>query len=280
MVYHSAYFTTRIDTIAKNGLLDEKSIQFYRALFEYLDAEYSRYAGLPGLPAVRGEDLPLSRHSAVILNGDMLRTLAAGTGPLAAIMAAHHPGLVLEPLTGPLAKDENALSGLVVPFLTMDHERMAALSLSHKTGLEEFVFIMTNLLRPLMALLRERSAAIIPEGGSPLLCPFCGQYPDMAVIGGGDEGKRFLHCSLCGLRWTFKRLACAVCGTEDASKLEYLSTEEDTRYRIDVCHECGGYIKTLRLDKFEEPEARDLAVENVITAGLDGAALREGYRRP
>lgn len=280
MVNHSTYFTTRTDTIMKNGLLDEKSVQFYRALFEYLDAEYSRYAGLPGLPEVRGEDLPLSQHSAVILAGDMPRALAAGTGPLAAIMAAHHPGLVLEPLTGSLSRDVSALSGLAVPFLAMDHEGMAALSLSHKTGLEEFVFVMTNLLRPLMALLRERTAALIPATGSPLLCPFCGQYPDMAVIGGGDEGKRHLHCSLCGLRWTFKRLACAVCGTEDSSKLEYLSMEGDTRYRIDVCHECGGYVKTVRLDKFEDMEARDLAVENVITAGLDGAAMREGYRRP
>lgn len=277
---HTGYFEARADDIINKGLLDETSVAFYRALFELQGREYGRFASLPSLPPVGAEDLPLSRHAGVVLTDDLLASVAEGAGPLGAVMAEHHPGLALEPLLGPMARDRAAFSELGAVFLALDHERLAALSLRYKTGIEECVFILTNLLRPVMTLLREKSAPLIPPAGSPLLCPFCGHYPDMSVIGGGEEGRRLLHCSLCGHRWPFKRLSCAVCGTEDPAKLEYLSSEGDTRYRIDVCHECGGYIKTVRLDKFEEVDSCDLAVENILTAGLDGAAMREGYRRP
>ena len=85
-------------------------------------------------------------------------------GPLGAIMAEHHPGLVLEPLLGPVARDAAAFRVLAAAFLAMDTERLAALSLRYKTGIEECVFILTNLLRPVMSLLRERSAAFHPRG--------------------------------------------------------------------------------------------------------------------
>ncbi len=277
---HTGYLAARADTIIKNGLLDEKSVAFYRALFVHQGTEHGRHASLPSLPAVREEDLPLSQHGGTILTDDLLASVAAGAGPLSAIMAEHHPGLVLEPLLGPIARDAAAFRELASAFLAMDHEKLTALSTRYKTGIEECVFILTNLLRPVMSLLRELTTAIIPATGSPVLCPFCGHDPDMSLIGGGEEGKRFLHCSLCGHRWPFKRISCAVCGTEDNTKLEYLSAEGDTRYRIDVCHDCGGYIKTVRLDKFEEMDGCDLVVENIMTAGLDGAAMREGYRRP
>jgi molybdenum cofactor guanylyltransferase len=277
---HSSYFLAREEAVVKSGLLDAGSARFYRDLFRYLDAEHTRYAALPAMPEARSGDLPLSQHGEAVLTGEALRALAAGASPLSDMMALHHPGLVLEPLLGPLAHDTDSLRTLVLTFMAMDRERMASLATEYRIGLDECVFIVTNLLRPYLGLLRERSAAIIPQNGSPLLCPFCGYLPDMAVIGGGDDGKRFLHCSLCGHLWQFKRLACAVCGTEDAAKLECLSSEDDQRYRIDVCHECGGYVKTVRLDRLEGIDSCDLTVENVITAGFDGAALREGYRRP
>lgn len=277
---HSGYFAAHADDISRNGLLDDKSVSFYRDLLELQDLEYQRYSSLPSIPAIGGQNIPLSQNHGAILTDDLLSSVAAGVRPLGGLMAKHHPGLSLEPLLEPMAGGALSLREPVSAFLAMDYDRLSALSAQYKTGIEECIFMLTNILRPLLSLLRERSTSLISAAGSPLRCPFCGQYPDMSLIGGGEEGKRFLHCSLCGHRWPFKRIACAVCGTEDASKLEYLSAEGDTRYRIDVCRECGGYIKTVRLDKFEESEGCDLMVENIMTAGLDGAAMREGYRRP
>jgi FdhE protein len=131
-----------------------------------------------------------------------------------------------------------------------------------------------------MAALRERSSLLINETETDVLCPFCGYYPDMAAIVSGKDGKRFLHCSLCGHRWPFRRIMCAVCGTEDADKLENLTPEGDTRNRIDVCRSCNGYIKTLRFDSIDALDECDLSVENIFTAGLDSAALKKGFSRP
>lgn len=277
---HAAYFQGRSGDIVKKGYLDEQSARFYQALFEYQRDEHARYAALADLPAVRVEDLPLSKNSGIILAEASLSAVAAGAGALSSLIAKHHPGLMLEPLADPIANDTTALKELTGAFLAGDHDMISVLALRYKTGTEECVFVLANLLRPFMAALRERSGAAVPETELQRLCPFCGYYPDMSVIGGGEEGGRFLHCALCENRWQYKRVACTVCGTEDASKLEYLSSEDDRRYRIDVCDECGGYIKTIRLEKLQEPEACDPVVENILTARLDSAAIKKGYRRP
>ena len=81
-------------------------------------------------------------------------------------------------------------------------------------------------------------------------CPVCGSFPSIAVlsrpektaleslIGGG--GKKFLHCSLCGHEWYFRRDTCPACqnaepGTKEifyASKAKQERTRQDGRGRI------------------------------------------------
>ena len=56
-------------------------------------------------------------------------------------------------------------------------------------------------------------------------CPVCGSSPSISylsprevtdldqLVGGG--GKKYLHCSLCGHDWRFKRNACVACGNDE-----------------------------------------------------------------
>ena len=49
-------------------------------------------------------------------------------------------------------------------------------------------------------------------------------------------------------------------------------------YRVDLCDQCKGYIKTVDSRKLDyEP---DLSLEDIVTIHLDIHALKKGYKRP
>lgn len=92
-------------------------------------------------------------------------------------------------------------------------------------------------------------------------CPVCGSSPSIShlspkevteldqLVGGG--GKKFLHCSLCGHDWRFKRNACPSCGNDENDSREIFYVD-DTRFeRIEACHKCGKYCLNVDLREFE-----------------------------
>jgi FdhE protein len=147
-------------------------------------------------------------------------------------------------------------------------------------GYEEFLFIVINWLKPLFVALRERSHESNPEEYRGRTCPFCGYYPDSGLYSTDRRGKRYLRCGLCENLWLYRRISCAVCGESDAKKLDYLVLEDNERYRIDSCLTCMGYIKSVKLNKFEDIEGCDMTVENLLTMSLDAEMIRKGYNRP
>jgi len=91
-------------------------------------------------------------------------------------------------------------------------------------------------------------------------CPVCGATPAIAqlalpenegseyLVGGG--GKKYLHCSLCGHDWHFKRNACAACGNEDSDTREIIHQEGMKGERIEVCRQCGKYMLVVDMREF------------------------------
>lgn len=83
-------------------------------------------------------------------------------------------------------------------------------------------------------------------------CPLCGSSPSISqlspkeaqdsehLVGGG--GRKYLHCSLCGHDWRYKRNACAVCGNDDNESRELLYLDGVQHERIEMCHSCGKYM--------------------------------------
>jgi FdhE protein len=107
-------------------------------------------------------------------------------------------------------------------------------------------------------------------------CPLCGSAPQMGQL--RDEGgKRYLQCSFCGCQWRWERIACPSCNNKAMDSLHYLYSEEEEAYRVDLCDQCKGYIKTVDARKLDYEPFIDL--EDIVTIHLDILAVEKGYRR-
>lgn len=121
------------------------------------------------------------------------------------------------------------------------------------------------------AFLRPVACALAPlvddDAWHVTACPVCGGAPDMAAL--GAAGERQLLCARCDTEWRAPRLGCPFCGDADPGDVVYHPVGEG-QYRLYVCVRCGGYLKTV--DR-RERGATCLAVERILTVGLDAAAL-------
>jgi FdhE protein len=106
-------------------------------------------------------------------------------------------------------------------------------------------------------------------------CPTCGAAPVLAqLVEEGAGRRRLLACGRCRTRWSWKRVACPFCTTEVPEKLAYLDIEGEGGFRLDVCDNCKGYVKTL---DSQGNEAFLLA--DWTTLHLDVLARDRGYER-
>ncbi|WP_319584645.1 formate dehydrogenase accessory protein FdhE [uncultured Pseudodesulfovibrio sp.] len=108
-------------------------------------------------------------------------------------------------------------------------------------------------------------------------CPVCGATPSIAqlsprevteldqLVGGG--GKKFLHCSLCGHDWRYKRNACPACGNDENESREVFYQDKAKFERIEACHKCGKYC--LSIDMRECEPLPDLDVAQIGLIHLD-----------
>jgi len=103
-------------------------------------------------------------------------------------------------------------------------------------------------------------------------CPVCGSRPSFAVLE-KENGKRYLFCGLCEVKWRFQRLGCPYCFNNES---QFFTVEGMDKYRVYFCEECRGYIKTLDEKKAGEEEI-DLFWEDINTVHLDLLAISEGY---
>ncbi len=90
-------------------------------------------------------------------------------------------------------------------------------------------------------------------------CPVCASFPsisylDRALLDENNQflssggGKKYLHCSLCGTNWQFKRGVCPACKEEGPDVIEIL--KESTGgfgERIDWCTKCKSYCPNVDL---------------------------------
>ncbi|GAC1652845.1 MAG: hypothetical protein NVS4B3_15380 [Gemmatimonadaceae bacterium] len=108
-------------------------------------------------------------------------------------------------------------------------------------------------------------------------CPACGAPPVLAELR-GSSGERFLRCARCAASWEFARVGCPYCEMRDHAHLSYLHGEgEESHRRVQTCDSCHAYVKELAaLDPFT-PEG--LLEIDLVTAGLDLAAIERGYHR-
>src|SRR5438552_14778827 len=106
-------------------------------------------------------------------------------------------------------------------------------------------------------------------------CPTCGGWPLLGEFRGLEQ-TRFLRCGLCAAEWKAPRLLCPYCENRDHRSLGYLSLEGDeTKYRVNTCDSCHGYVKML--STLAPLSAPQLLAADVATLHLDLAAAQRGY---
>ena len=107
-------------------------------------------------------------------------------------------------------------------------------------------------------------------------CPVCHAKPSLASI--DSENRRKLYCSYCGTKGYYKRLGCPLCSSEDTSKITLFTFDEENGFRIDACHQCGSYIKTVITESIIENRLTpDLA--DLVSLPLDVIAQGKGFQR-
>ncbi len=182
-------------------------------------------------------------------------------------------------------KEKINLSKLTLSILSKDLQSLKPLSTQYQVGTDFLLFVGLNLIQAVLELYADKlKQNVDKENWLKGNCPVCGSYPAIEKLR-RDDGKRILHCSLCGTEWHFKRIMCPFCGNEDHNSLKYFFVEEDSptekaAFRVDVCDKCKNYIKTIDERKLPESEKPDLYIENLKSIYLDVLAQKDGYKSP
>ncbi len=181
--------------------------------------------------------------------------------------------------------------------LTLIHEALRNGKLSEAVGSKEFLEKSDEEIREIIAdpgidpaLLRFVAGQLIApyaekraETMTPLpddlqwlkgYCPLCGSWPSMSILR-EKEGERWLKCSFCAHEWRYIRTACPFCENDDHNKLEYFYSEDRSRERVEVCHECKRYI--LAMDLRDRVREVVLEIVPIALVYLDILAQDKGF---
>ena len=107
-------------------------------------------------------------------------------------------------------------------------------------------------------------------------CHICGGRPDFSYLA-KEDGSRWLSCFRCDSEWLFQRLECPFCGNTDQKELDCFS-DDSGFYRMEVCHKCRNYIKSIDLRKAKEDVL--IPLEKVMAVNLswmDQDSFRPGW---
>jgi FdhE protein len=283
MQNHKTYLERTITTLGNVDTLTSELVDFYLSIYDYQIDFYERFKNTSYSPDfLNSVELPIINREQLSLPDGILSILGEGLDLLLSRIKRFNEGMNFETIRSTSAENNNLLVEYIKSLLLKDNKKLEDYARDNKIDNEEFIFILVNSFKPFFVYLMDQySDRIREEVWYQSDCPFCGFYPDMSMLVESEEGKRYLHCSLCEMVWKYNRISCTICGNEDMGKLGYFVTEEkDTPYRIDYCDNCKGYIKTMRIPKLREASEFDLTVENIITANLDNSAIHNGYSRP
>lgn len=106
-------------------------------------------------------------------------------------------------------------------------------------------------------------------------CAACGSWPALAEVVGGH---RTLRCSFCSSAWELTEYACIYCRETGAKFVTAAPNEERKDRRVEVCSNCGAYLKTLDLPELSPFPL--LSISDIETTDLDVSAMEHGYQRP
>ena len=159
-----------------------------------------------------------------------------------------------------------------------DHSYLESVGRRLEVGADSLLFFGRALAAPFVSAAADRARQCVDSRQLTGGCELCGSPPSIAELRAGD-GKRVMHCSLCGQSHLVPRLDCPHCGSVDREGLVYLRVSADDPRWIEACEGCGKYVKVIDARRLPDDSAVIPLVEDVATVHLDLLAEREGYHR-
>lgn len=181
--------------------------------------------------------LPLATEEALAVAERLTAALAQGFPDSAKVFRAamqalrRRPSPVKTLCRAMLAHDDEPLRGFVEHRLQGDEASVGPLRM-----------LLLQICRAMAAKasLRVGKNGPIVTGRTERLCPCCHSPADMSLLH-EKEGKRLLHCSLCGYTWRYSRTACPACGLDKADNMEVVFAEGCPEERAERCLTCNTY---------------------------------------
>lgn len=174
-----------------------------------------------------------------------------------------------------VANDETAMEQLQPALESGSAVILGDMAVKLDIPTEILQFVCSELAKPFAEKVEEAIAPMI-EGLSWLkgYCPVCGAWPTVSVLK-GNEGRRFLNCSVCGHEWNYMRTQCPFCENTDTTKQEIIFSEDRKYEYAELCHTCRKYIVGLDTRNLISPPHPSTAPIGLIY--LDVLAQERGF---
>ena len=211
MFEHEKYLDKALEK-ADDVSLQDGMIDFYRSIYDYQKGLYNRLDEISFNPDfLRGDEPhdeePLIDPDRLSLPAEIQSILLDSLKIIIEIIEKHNSGMNLETLLNAVSENNRLVIDYIKSMLGRSSVELEKFSTASRIGVDEFIFILVNWVKPLFIYMMDNfSESIDQEKWLLSDCPFCGYYPDMSMIADSQEGKRFLHCSLCEMVWGYKRI--------------------------------------------------------------------------
>lgn len=108
-------------------------------------------------------------------------------------------------------------------------------------------------------------------------CPVCGSPPLMGRLL-GTEGARMHTCSFCAFEYRVPRMTCPFCSAARGEGAEYLTSEEEPGYLLEICKDCKTCFKLADFRELDRPYIASL--DDLSSLMLDIHARQMMFERP
>jgi FdhE protein len=278
MIKHSDYLKQKKGSIQEYGSMTPELSDFYTEIFLAQEESALRFENLlKDKNFFQHEKSPALIIDDISFRGELLDELFDLLKKITSIISKMNTGMNFTLLLDNFRDDADFIFCKLLKLDSVESENICR---KYNLAIDEFIFVMHNIFKPMLIVLREQSEMDFTQdeyfGDS---CPFCGYLPNMSKIVESKDNKRYLHCSICENIWNFPRLSCPVCNNTEQSKQGYFEFGVNSLYRAYYCDDCKHYIKTIKVPKLKEDLNYDLTVEDIITNFIDATMINKGYKR-
>jgi FdhE protein len=158
--------------------------------------------------------------------------------------------------------DTDMILGLARARMEGDEERFKDTSARHDLPSDMLMFVAETICSSVLRAVADSVGESLSSfGWEQSHCPVCGATPSISqlspkevtdldqLVGGG--GRKYLHCSLCGHDWRFKRNACPSCGNDETESREFFHVDNVRYERVEACRKCGRYCLNIDMREYE-----------------------------